>query len=161
FDTTTSDANLQVGLATLVLGEAKQRSGLIPIAQSVTMLNTGRTAFVASVTSPGGARPMGVLRFGLPTGATNLVLGAGFTTGQVTQVATGLGVSATLPPGKTEFAFAYDVPYSGGSYPLGHKTEYTTRQVVVLVPTDIVTAAGDFTPQPVIRAAGRPYQLFV
>jgi len=160
FDTTTSDANMRVGLATLVVGEPKQRSGLIPIAESVTMLNTGRTAYVTSLT-PSGDKPMSVLRFALPAGATNLVLGVGFATGQVTQVATGLGVGATLPPGKTEFAFAYNIPYAGGTYLLSHTTEYATRQIAALVPTDIAAEAGDFTPQPVIKAAGKPYQLFV
>src|SRR5262249_54479066 len=69
FDTTTSDANLQVGLATLVIGEPKWLIGLIPIAESVTMFNTGRTAYVASL-PPSGDRPMSLLRFALPTGAT-------------------------------------------------------------------------------------------
>src|SRR5262249_3593481 len=112
FDTTTSDAGIQVGLATLVIGEPKQRIGLISVAQSVTLFNTGRTAYVSTLT-PTSAGPMNVLRFALPAGATNLVLGAGFAADQVTQVATGLGVAATLPPGKTEFAFAYDLPYAG------------------------------------------------
>jgi len=87
------------------------------------------------------------------------VLGAGFATDQVVQAPTGFGVTATVPPGSSEFAFAYDLPYSGSTVAVTAKSEYTSRQVVALVPTDRHLAPGNFTQRPNVSAAGGTFQL--
>jgi hypothetical protein len=158
FDTTADDSTVLVALTTLVLDEPKARAGLISIAESVTVYNTGNMAYVATV-QPTATKPMNLLRFALPSGARNIVLGAGFATVQVIQAPTGFGVTATIPPGKSEFAFAYDVPYTGASFAVATRAEYATRQVVALMPTDLRLDAGDFSVRPPIDAAGGHFQL--
>lgn len=158
FDTTSDDSTVLVALNTLVLDEPKAQAGLISVAESVTIYNTGLKAYVATL-QPTAGKPMNLLRFVLPTNAKNLVLGAGFATVQVVQAPTGFGVTATVPPGSSEFAFAYDLPYTGSTFAITTKSEYSSRQVVALVPTDLHLAPGDFTQKPNVDAAGGHFQL--
>ncbi len=158
FDTTSDDSNVLVALTTLVLNEPNATAGLISVAESVTVYNTGLKAYVATL-QPVADKPMNLLRFALPTGAKNLVLGAGFATVQVVQAPTGFGVTATVPPGSTEFAFAYDLPYSASTLAITTKSEYVSRQVVALLPTDLRVDSGDFIQKPDVSAAGGHFQL--
>jgi hypothetical protein len=159
YDATASDANVRVALTTLLLGAPDQRTGLIPVGEFVTFDNTGHTAYVPAV-APSGGQPMGLLRFWLPAGARNLSVGAGFAGAQILQVSTGFATSATVPPGKSQFAFAFDLSYSGTQYLLDHKTEYPTAQVAVLAPVGTRTAGADFVAQPSVTALGQQYELY-
>lgn len=158
YDTTSSDAALSVSVATILFSEPNKKAGLIHVGVFVGFKNSGKTAFVGS-TAPANGMPMGLLRFSLPAGATNLTVDQGFANSQVIQVATGFGATTTVPPGSTQFAFAYDVPYTGTDYVFQYKPEYATSQVVVLVPTDMLTDARDFTAKPPVDALGQKYQL--
>lgn len=159
YDATASDANVRVALTTLLLGAPDQRTGLIPVGEFVTFDNTGHTAYVPAV-APSGGQPMGLLRFWLPAGARNLSVGAGFEGAQILQVNTGFATSATVPPGKSQFAFVFDLPYSSTQYLLDYKTEYPTAQVAVLAPVGTHTAGGDFVAQPSVTALGQQYDLY-
>ncbi|HZC77089.1 MAG TPA: hypothetical protein VE258_05040, partial [Ktedonobacterales bacterium] len=117
------------------------------------------TAYVPAG-APSGGQPMGLLRFWLPAGARNLSVGAGFEGAQILQVNTGFATSATVPPGKSQFAFAFDLPYSGTQYLLDHKTEYPTAQVAVLAPVGTRIAVTDFVAQPSVTALGQQYELY-
>ncbi|HKB47696.1 MAG TPA: hypothetical protein VKC57_08370, partial [Ktedonobacterales bacterium] len=68
--------------------------------------------------------------------------------------------SATVPPGKSQFAFVFDLPYSSTQYLLDYKTEYPTAQVAVLAPVDMRTAGADFVAQPSVTALGQQYDLY-
>ena len=158
YDTTSSDAALSVSVTTVLFSDPDKKAGLIPIGEFVGFKNTGTTAFVGS-TAPANGLPMGLLRFSLPDGATNLTVGQGFENTQVIQVGSGFGATATVPPGSTQFAFTFDVPYTGTDYLFHYKAEYATAQVVTLVPTDMLTDARDFTAKPPVDALGQKYQL--
>lgn len=158
YDTTSSDAALSVSVATILFSEPNKKAGLIHLGEFVSFKNSGKTAFVGS-TAPANGMPMGLLRFSLPDGATNLTVDQGFANSQIIQVPTGFGATTTVPPGSTQFAFAYDVPYTSTAYPFQYKPEYATSQVVVLVPTDMLTDARDFTAKPPVDALGQKYQL--
>lgn len=160
YDTTSSDAALHVSLATILFSPPNNQEGFIPVGEYITFDNTGPTAVVASQ-APANGMPMGLLRFALPAGATNLTLGAGFTASQqIAQVSTGFGASATVPPGQSQFAFAFDIPYTSTAYAFSYKAEYTTDQIAVLMPMGIAVDAGDFTTEPPVTANGAHYQLF-
>jgi hypothetical protein len=159
YDATASDANVRVALTTVLLGAPDQRTGLIPVGEFVTFDNTGHTAYVPAV-APSGGQPMGLLRFWLPAGARNLSVGAGFEGAQILQVNTGFATSATVPPGKSQFAFVFDLPYSSTQYLLDYKTEYPTAQVAVLAPVGMRTAGADFDAQPSVTALGQQYDLY-
>ncbi|SRR5579871_1314407 len=158
YETTTSNAGIRVASTTLLFSPPNQPKGLLPVGVLMTIVNNGNTAYVAS-TAPANGLPMNLLRFSLPPNAQNLTLGAGFSDAQAIQVDTGFGVTTTVPPGQTAFAFAYDVPYTGTHYTFQFKAEYPSDHVVVLIPPAIKTIALDFTPQPEITANGQQYQV--
>lgn len=158
YDTTSSDATLSVSVATVLFSEPNKQAGTIPVGEFISFKNTGRTAYVGT-TAPANGMPMGLLRFALPANATNLTVGQGFANTQVIQVGSGFGATATVPPGTTQFAFVFDVPYTSTDYLFSFKAEYATDSVVVLIPTDMLTDARDFTAKPPVDALGQKYQL--
>lgn len=160
YDVTTSDAALRIGVANVLINsqtESNKLKGLVPVGEFLTFVNSGNTAYVGSVT-PANGKPMNLLRFSLPNGASNLALGAGFSGVQIVQVGTGFGAQATVPPGKSQFAFAYDVAYSGTNYTFQYKAEYPTDRVAVLVAPSIGVEASDFTADSTVSAGGMEYQ---
>ena len=158
YDVTASDAALHVVNATILVSKPNQAKGLLPIGEFVTFENRGTTAYVGT-TAPANGLPMNLLRFSLPDGATNLTLGAGFANTQVIQVATGFGAAATLPPGQSAFAFAFDLPYGGTATSFTVKTEYPSDHVVVLLQPNVRVSPRDFTAMPAITASGQRYQV--
>lgn len=158
FDTTTSDAALSIASATILLSQPKVAEGLIPVAELVTFDNTGTAAYAGSLNAVDGK--MSVVRFSLPDGATNLTLGAGFGEVQAAQVGSGFGAGATLPPGKSTFAFAFDAPYSGTTYAFTFKAQYPLDKLVLLAPTGMHVSAPSFAARPAITANGQQLQLW-
>ncbi len=159
YDATTSDANISIKVTTLLVREPLQRNGLIGIGEFVTFTNTGKTAYIGQAT-PLNNDPHTLLRFTLPTGATNVTLGVGFINAQATSVATGFSAAATVPPGDTQFAFAYDVPYQGTQYTLPYESVYSTQQVITLVPPDMFVDDGSYSAQGIVDTFGSRYQVF-
>jgi hypothetical protein len=158
YTTTTSSAAIQVASTTLLFSGPNQPKGLLPVGVLMTIENQGTTAYVASV-GPAGGQPTNLLRFYLPPGAENLTLGAGFSGLQVVQVDSGFGVTATLPPGQSAFAFAYDVPYNGTKVSYPFRAEYPSVNVVALVPPAVILTGGSFQVKPEIKANGAVYQV--
>jgi hypothetical protein len=158
YPTTASSAAIQVASTTLLLRTPNQPKGLLPVGVLMTIENKGDTAYVASV-GPAAGQPTNLLRFYLPPGAENLTLGAGFSGLQVVQVDSGFGVTATLPPGQSAFAFAYDVPYNGTRLTFPFKAEYPSVNVVALVPPAVKITGGSFQVKPEISANGSVYQV--
>lgn len=158
YDVTASDAAVRVANATVLFSDAKKEQGLIPVGEFITVANTGTSAYVGSLTAANG-RPMNLLRFALPDGATNLTLGAGFSGVQIAQVSTGFGAAATVPPGKSVFAFAFDIPYTETAASFAFKAEYPTDNVVALVPTAMRAEPRDFSAKPDVTATGKPYHV--
>jgi hypothetical protein len=159
YDAATNDANLSIKVATVLLREPRQRNGLIGIGEFVTFHNSGTTAFVGK-SAPVNGDPRTLLRFALPQGATNITLGVGFASADATAVDGGFAATATVPPGDTQFAFAYDVPYQGTQYTLPYRTVYPTDQVIALIPPDMFVDNGSFTAQGLVDTFGSRYQVF-
>ena len=158
YDTSANDAALSVSVATILFSPPNKQTGVIPVGEFISFKNSGNTAFVGT-TAPANGLPMGLLRFALPAGATNLTVGQGFGGSQAIQVGSGFGSTATVPPGTSQFAFVFDVPYTGTDYVFHFKAEYPTASVVVLVPTNVLTDAGDFAAKPPVNALGQQYQM--
>jgi hypothetical protein len=161
FPTSSSDSSIQVASTTLLFSTPNQALGLLPVGVLMTMENSGTTAYVARV-GPANGQPTNLLRFYLPPGAQDLTLGAGFSGLQVVQVDTGFGVTATLPPGRSAFAFAYNVPYSGTRSTFPFKAEYPSLNVVALIPPALqITGMGGASLQvkPLVKANGATYQV--
>ncbi len=158
YNTTSSFAAVRVVSTTILVSQADQAKGLLPVGVLETFDNTGTTAYVADGAASAGGPP-NLLRFWLPADAEDLTLGAGFSGLQVIQVDTGFGASTTVPPGQSAYAFAYSLPYTGTSLTLPFKAEYPSDQVSVLLPPSQKTAGSDFAAEPAVKANGQTYQV--
>ncbi len=162
YDATQDSAHLSVSVATILVRAPDVKHGLVGIGEFITVRNSGTTAFVGSLpaNATGGAMPS-LLRFSLPASAQNVTTGVGFFNTTVIQVGTGFAAAATVPPGETEFAFAYDMPYTGTTLSVPYKAEYPTDQVVTLVPPNmLVRNASGVTAQGIVTAFGSRYQVY-
>ncbi len=159
FDATNSDAALRITSVTALVRDPRPRNGLIGVGEFYTFHNSGDTAFVGAM-DPANGQPMGLLRFALPPGASNMKLGAGFDGAQTAQVATGFGATATIPPGDTQFALAFDVPYTGTVSALPLKVAYPTDHVLLLVPPAIQVETNDLAARGPVSSADGQYSAF-
>lgn len=155
-DATTSDAALRITSANILINQVNKAKGLISVGEFLTFANTSNTAYVGNL-APANGKPMNLLRFSLPPDATNLTLGAGFAQTQAAQVDTGFGANATVPPGASNFAFAFDVPYTGTSYTFTYNAEYPTDKVLVLSSPGMNATSTSLAPQPPINASGQSF----
>jgi hypothetical protein len=91
----------------------------------------------------------------------NLSTGVGFFNTQIIQIDSGFAATATVPPGQTEFAFAFQAPYTGTALSVPFKAEYPTAQVVALVPPNmLVRDTTGLTAQGIVTSFGARYQVF-
>ncbi|MEO7003373.1 MAG: hypothetical protein ABI068_16275 [Ktedonobacterales bacterium] len=164
YDATQSSANLSVSIATILFSEPTQEQGLMHVGEFLTINNSGKTAFVGALpagSSGGGGMPQGLLRFSLPANAANLTTGVGFFNSTIIQVNTGFASTASAPPGQTQFAFTFDVPYTGQTFSFPYTAEYPTTQVVALVPPNmLVQSSPGLGAQGIVDAFGSRYQVF-
>jgi hypothetical protein len=134
----------------------------VGIGEFITIHNSGTTAFVGalSTNTSGGAMPS-LLRFSLPANAQNVTTGVGFFNTTTIQIDTGFAAATTVPPGQSEFAFAYDLPYTGTTLSVPYKAEYPTAQVVALVPPGMRGVVdGTVVSQGEVTAYGARYQVY-
>ena len=163
YDATQDSANLRVSMATILVRSTDATHGLVGIAEFFTIENSGKTAFVGQTPSGAGATTAmpSLLRFALPSSAVNLSTGVGFFNTQIMQIGTGFAATATVPPGQTEFAFAFQIPYTGTTLSIPFKAEYPADQVVALVPPNmLVRDTSGLTAQGIVTAFGARYQVF-
>src|SRR5579872_577040 len=159
YDTTSDPSALSVTNTTMLFSSPNTQTGLIPVGVFITFKNSGGLAFVASAAPASGGMPEALLRFALPQGAQNLTLGAGFTNVQAMQVDKGFAALATIPPGTSQFAYTYSLPYTGTDYNFQFQAVYPTAAVTLLVPTNILVDDGDYAAKPPVQALGQQYQL--
>ncbi|HEX6818348.1 MAG TPA: hypothetical protein VF120_08240 [Ktedonobacterales bacterium] len=133
YDVTSSDAALRITTITALVHDPRPVNGLVGVGEFFTFHNSGNTAYLGS-TQPANGLPMNLLRFALPAGATNVTLGTGFDGAQSITVGAGFGATVTVPPGDSQFAFAFDMPYTATTTNLPIKAEYPTDSVLLLVP---------------------------
>ncbi|HZU69200.1 MAG TPA: hypothetical protein VFA09_18130 [Ktedonobacteraceae bacterium] len=141
YDATTSTGNIAVVQASVLVGQANAQNGLITISESFFFENLGNTTYVGSLQASGG-KP-NALRFALPAGARKLTLSDGFAGYQVIQVDPGFATDAAIPPGTSQFAFSFQVPYTSTSYDFSYTAVYPTVYFSLLLPLDIhATSSG-------------------
>lgn len=163
YDATQDSSALSVSVATILVRQPDVTHGLIGIGEFITMRNSGTTAFVGSLPASGGSTSAmpSLLRFALPPTAQNVTTGVGFFNTDAIEIGTGFAAAATVPPGQTEFAFAYDLPYTGTTASVAYKAEYPTAQVVTLVaPNMPVRGANGEAAQGIVTAFGAKYQVY-
>jgi hypothetical protein len=158
YNTTKSFAGVRIVSTAILVSQANQAKGLVPVGVLETFDNTGTTAYVADG-APSAGGPPNLLRFWLPSDAEDLTQGAGFSGLKVIQVDTGFGALTTVPPGQSAYAFAYSVPYTGTSLTVPIKAEYPTDQVSVLYPPSLRAMGAQFAVESTVKANGQTYQV--
>jgi len=141
YDATTSTGNIAIVQSSVLIEKPDAQNGVITISESFFFENLGATTYVGSLQATGG-KP-NALRFSLPPGARKLSLSDGFNGYQVIQVDPGFASNAAIPPGTSQFAFSFQVPYTGSSYDFSYTAVYPTVYFSLLLPLDIhATSSG-------------------
>jgi type 1 fimbria pilin len=149
YEATNSDALIGIGPVAVQIQAPDVANGQIHVAELVTVVNAGQRTFVGSST-PAGGKPMNLLRFALPVGATSIVPRSGFENAQVIQVDRGFATTATVPPGQTQFSFTFAFPYDGTRAVFTYKAIYPTARVLVVAPRSLRILA------PTLQATSAP-----
>lgn len=145
YEATKSSAKVAVVDATMLMQEPGAHSGAFTVSAVYAFKNLDTHAYVGSLNASKG--PPNALLFSLPQGARNVKLQDGFDGYQVIQVNSGFATDAALPPGDSQFAFSFDVPYTNSSYNLSYTTLYPTVSLNFLAPPDIHVSPRGLTAQ--------------
>ena len=121
--------------ATILLHKPDAQKGIIPVSELFIFRNLDLRTYVGSLDASHG-KP-NALRFSLPHTARNVSLGKGFDGYKAIQVDRGFATDAPVPPGDSQFAFTFDVPYTLSSYDFDYTIVYPTVQLALLIPPEI------------------------
>src|SRR6266566_270107 len=135
YQATTSTANMAIVRATILLHKPDAQKGIIPVSELFIFRNLDLRTYVGSLDASHG-KP-NALRFSLPHTARNASLGKGFDGYKAIQVDRGFATDAAVPPGDSQFAFTFDVPYTTSSYDFDYTVVYPTVQLALLIPPEI------------------------
>jgi hypothetical protein len=135
YDATTSTANIAVVRATILLHKPDAQKGSIGVSELYIFRNLDTHTYVGSLDASHG-KP-NALRFSLPHTATNVSLGSGFDGYQAIEVNRGVASDAAVPPGDSQFAFTFEMPYTTSSYDFDYTAVYPTVELALLLPQEI------------------------
>jgi hypothetical protein len=159
YDATTSTANIAIVQATVLVDKVDAQNGLITISENYFFENLGLTSYVGSLQA-NGSKPNALL-FALPTGARKLSLSSSFNGYQAIQVEnTGFATNAALPPGTSQLAFSFQVPYTATGYDFSYTIVYPTVDLSLLVPLNIHASSSGMNSQGPVNVNQQTYQLF-
>lgn len=130
YEQTPTDPGVRASQVFVSLNLAKDNPQDLVVNELVRIVNPSDRTFAPQ---PGGAAgPMGLLRFGLPTGAKSFQPGFGLDPQQVIQVDRGFGSVAPVPPGDSVFRFGYRVPFGGAGDVLEKSLPYGAELLRVM-----------------------------
>jgi hypothetical protein len=158
YQTTTSTANIAIVRATILLREPNAQKGSVSVSELYIFRNLDTRTYVGSLDASHGMP--NALRFSLPHTARNVALGQEFSGYKVVMVDRGFASDAAIPPGDSQFSFAFDMPYSTSSYDFDYTVVYPTVQLNILVPPDIHASSDTLVSQGLKTADQHPYNLF-
>jgi len=158
YETTTSMSNIAIVRATVLLREPDVQKGLVSVSELFIFRNLNARTYVGSLDASHG-KPNALL-FALPHTARNVSLGKGFDGYTAIQVDHGFAANAAVPPGDSQFAFTFDMPYTTTDYDFDYTVQYPTVQLMMLIPPDIAAASSTLKAQGQVTAEQRPLNLF-
>src|SRR3989440_11014469 len=158
YQATTSTANMAIVRATVLLHKPDAKKGIIPVSELVIFRNLDLRTYVGSLDASHG-KP-NALRFSLPHTARNASLGKGFDGYKAIQVDRGFATDAAVPPGDSQFAFTFDMPYTTSSYDFDYTVVYPTVQLTLLIPPEIHASSDILKGQGPVGANQSTYNLW-
>jgi hypothetical protein len=156
YEATNSVSNIAIVQANVLIDKADAQHGLLNITESFVFENLRLTTYVGSLQA-NGQKP-NALRFSLPSGARQLSLKVGFDGYNVVQVDPGFASDAAIPPGQSQFAFSFHVPYSASHYDFADTVVYPTVDLSMLTPLDYHASSGTLTSQGSVNVSQQAYQ---
>lgn len=156
YDATSSVSNIAIVQANVLIDKADAQHGLLNVTESFVFENLGLTTYVGLLQA-NGQKP-NALRFSLPPSARQLSLKVGFDGYNAIQVDPGFASDAAVPPGMSQFAFSFHVPYSASHYDFAYTAVYPTVDLSVLTPLDYRASSGTLTSQGTVNVNQQTYQ---
>src|SRR2546421_2822384 len=158
YQATKSTANIAIVRATILLRQPDAQKGIIPVSELFIFRNLDSRTYVGSLDASKG-KP-NALRFSLPHTASKVSLGKGFEGYNAIQVDTGFASDAAVPPGDSQFAFTFDMPYSASEYDFDYTAVYPTVLMTFLSPPEIHASSDTLSSQGPITSDQHTYNLF-
>lgn len=157
YQATKSTANIAIVRATILLRQPDAQKGIISVSELFIFRNLDSHTYVGSLDTSNG-KP-NALRFSLPHTASKVSLGKGFEGYNAIQVDTGFASDAAVPPGDSQFAFTFDMPYSASEYDFDYTAVYPTVLLTFLAPPQIQASSDMLTSQGPITSEQQTYNL--
>ncbi len=158
YDATTSSKKIAVLSDSILLHTPDAQKGIVTVSELYVFNNLDNHTYVGSLNA--GSGMPNALRFSLPHTARNVSLSTGFDGYQSVQVNSGFASSAAVPPGTSQFAFTFDMPYSESSYDFDYLVVYPTVQLSLYVPTDLHAGSDTLASQGIVTADQQPIPAF-
>ena len=133
YDGTSDDGIISAGSASLLLADADPSDQTLGALEIVRLVNRSDRSYVP------GEGVMELLRFGLPPGASDLVLDTPLIGADYVQVDRGFALLASVPPGEHEVMFSYRFPYEASKFTLEKSYRYGADKVRILAPDEVVS----------------------
>ena len=133
YDGTSDDGIVSAGSASLLLADADPSDQTLGALEIIRLVNRSDRSYVP------GEGVMELLRFGLPPGASDLVLDTPLIGSDYVQVDRGFALLASVPPGEHEVMFSYRFPYEASRFTLEKSYRYGADKVRILAPEEVVS----------------------
>ena len=154
YDSTSDDGIVSTGSASLLIADADSSDQTVSALEIVRLVNRSDRTYVP------GEGVMELLRFGLPLGATDLVLETALIGADFVQVDRGFALLASVQPGEHEVMFSYRFPYQSTQLDLEKTYRYGADNVRILAPKEVVSISSATLGEPSPVTIGeRQYQV--
>ncbi len=154
FDATTDDSVISASSASLLFASVDRATQTVATLEILRLNNSSDHAYVP------GDEPARLLRFGLPSGATNLQVDTLLIGADFAQIDLGFALFASVPPGEHELMISYEFPYPGDEFTLEKSYRYGADTVRVLAPVETLAIRSDqLGPVEAVTIGERSYQI--
>lgn len=154
YDGTSDDGIVSAGSASLLLADADPSDQTLAALEIIRLVNRSDRAYVP------GEGVMELLRFGLPPGASDLVLDTPLIGADYVQVDRGFALLASVPPGEHEIMFSYRFPYEASRFTIEKSYRYGADKVRILAPDEVVSLSSPtLGPPSPVTIGERQYQV--
>ena len=154
YNGTSDDGIVSAGSASLLLADADPSDQTLAALEIIRLVNRSDRAYVP------GEGVMELLRFGLPPGASDLVLDTPLIGADYVQVDRGFALLASIPPGVHEIMFSYRFPYEASRFTIEKSYRYGADKVRILAPEEVVSLSSpSLGPPSPVTIGERQYQV--
>ncbi len=154
YDGTSDDGIVSAGSASLLLADADPTDQTLGALEIIRLVNRSDRTYVP------GEGIMELLRFGLPPGASDLVLDTPLIGADYVQVDRGFALLASVPPGEHEVMFSYRFPYEASQFTLQKTYRYGADTVRLLAPEEVLSISSpSLGPPNPVTIGERQYQV--